>query len=134
MLQDKLDAFELDFETNQAPPVAVALFHKATAELIASGQAKRALKLGDQAPVFDLPNADGVLVNLNSLLVKGPVVLTFYRGAWCSYCNLDLQAIESTAAASIPAFSHPRQTVRSSGARLPLVLQASVFARRAAEP
>ncbi|MDY7560910.1 peroxiredoxin-like family protein [Pseudomonas sp. 10B1] len=37
------------------------------------------------------------------LLVKGPLVLTFYRGVWCPYCNLDLQAMEETRA-QIEAF------------------------------
>lgn len=96
-LQDKLDAFKADFETNKAPPAAVALFHKATAELIASGQAARTLKVGDRAPRFKLQDADGALVDSDELLAKGPVVLTFYRGVWCPYCNIDMQAIEAAA-------------------------------------
>jgi peroxiredoxin len=97
-LQDRLDAFKADFETNKAPPAAVAIFHKATAALIASGQAARALKVGDYAPAFNLPGADGAMVDSALLLKNGPLVLTFYRGLWCPYCNLDLQAIEAAAA------------------------------------
>ena len=97
-LQDRLDAFKADFESNKAPPAAVAVFHKATAELIASGQAARALKKGDRAPSFKLPDADGVLIDSARLLTKGAVVVTFYRGVWCPYCNMDLEAIEATAA------------------------------------
>jgi len=96
-LQDRLDAFKADFENNKAPPEAVAAFHRATAELIASGQAERALKAGDRAPAFTLPDADGVAVSSSDLLARGPLVLTFYRGVWCPYCNLDLQAIEAAA-------------------------------------
>jgi peroxiredoxin len=97
-LQDKLDALKADFEGKQAPPAVVQIFHKATAALIATRQAERALKVGDRAPAFTLPNAEGVAVDSTRLLAKGPLILTFYRGVWCPYCNLDLQAIEATAA------------------------------------
>lgn len=43
----------------------------------------KALAAGDRAPQFALPNARGLLVDLAELLAAGPVVLTFYRGAWC---------------------------------------------------
>lgn len=97
-LQAKLDAFKAHFEQNMAPAEAVAAFHKHTAELIASGQADRALKAGDKAPEFTLLNPDGDEVSSVELLAKGPLVVTFYRGVWCPYCNLDLQAIEEAAA------------------------------------
>jgi peroxiredoxin len=93
-LQDKLDAFKVEFETKLAPAAAVAVMHRVTDELIASGQAKRALKAGDRAPEFTLPDPDGKPVASRDLLAKGPLVVTFYRGAWCPYCNFDLQALE----------------------------------------
>jgi peroxiredoxin len=96
-LQDKLDAFKAEFEGKKAPPEVVAVFHKSTAELIASGQAARALKVGDRAPVFRLPDSEGTTVASTELLTNGPLVVTFYRGAWCPYCNMDLQAIEAAA-------------------------------------
>jgi len=52
------------------------------------------LKAGDKAPGFSLPNASGQLVHLQDLLKHGPVVLTFYRGAWCPYCNLQLRTYQ----------------------------------------
>ena len=79
-------------------PEVVAVMHKATADLIASGQAERTLKVGAQAPTFALPNAHGEIVRSADLLARGPLVLTFYRGIWCPYCNMDLQAIEAAAA------------------------------------
>jgi peroxiredoxin len=97
-LQDKLDAFKADFEGKKAPREVVAVMHKATADLIASGQAERTLKVGARAPIFALPNAQGELVRSTDLLARGPLVLTFYRGIWCPYCNMDLQAIEAAAA------------------------------------
>ena len=64
------------------------------AQLIASGATERALKEGEQAPDFTLPDAFGQPVTLAHLLQHGPVVITFYRGAWCPYCNLELHAYQ----------------------------------------
>jgi len=94
-LQDKLDALKTKFETEMAPPDVVAVMHRVTDELIASGQAGRALHAGDRAPVFALPDPDGKLVSSQDLLARGPLVLTFYRGAWCPYCNLALRAYQN---------------------------------------
>ncbi len=48
------------------------------------------IKTGEKAPPFSLPNAVGKTVALTELLEQGPVVITFYRGGWCPYCNLEL--------------------------------------------
>ncbi len=93
-LQGKLDALRTEFETKFAPPVVVEALHRSIDELIASGAGERALKAGDLAPPFVLPNADGEPVSSKDLLVRGPLVVTFYRGIWCPYCNFDLQALE----------------------------------------
>lgn len=106
-LQAKLDAFRHQFETTMAPPEAVAIIHRTTDELIATGQADRALKAGDRAPDFALPDADGRMVRAADLLASGPIALTFYRGVWCPYCNLDLQALEEVSNA-----------IRATGAQL----------------
>ncbi|PMS15475.1 alkyl hydroperoxide reductase [Trinickia dabaoshanensis] len=96
-LQDKLDAFRADFKAGKppfnAPPEIHPVMERATAELIASGQAGRAIKAGDRAPHFNLKDQDGNDVSSAALLVKGPLVVTFYRGVWCPYCNIELQAI-----------------------------------------
>lgn len=52
------------------------------------------LNVGERAPDFTLPNAYGKPVSLSAQLAKGPVVLAFYRGAWCPYCNLELKALQ----------------------------------------
>ncbi len=54
-----------------------------------------ALKVGEKAPNFALPNPKGETVSLATLLSKGPVVVTFYRGSWCPYCNLQLRALQA---------------------------------------
>lgn len=53
-----------------------------------------AARTGDRAPDFVLPNATGVAVRLSRMLEDGRVVLVFYRGAWCPYCNLELRAYQ----------------------------------------
>ena len=54
-----------------------------------------ALNLAQSAPRFELPNQKGEQVLLEELLAHGPVVITFYRGSWCPYCNLQLRALQS---------------------------------------
>lgn len=50
------------------------------------------LPVGERAPDFTLPDANGQMVRLDAQLRQGPVVLVFYRGAWCPYCNMQLKA------------------------------------------
>ena len=95
-LQDQLNAFKEQFKT-MAPEGAIEAFGRSTQELIDSGQAERALKAGDKAPDFVLTDSDRGEVALKDLLAKGPVVLTFYRGVWCPYCNIELKALEQVA-------------------------------------
>ena len=92
-LQKKLDAFKELFKV-QAPPGAFDAFARSTKELIESGQAERAVQAGDPAPDFTLTDQNGNDVALTDLLDKGPVVLSFYRGVWCPYCNIELKALE----------------------------------------
>ncbi|MEN2402323.1 peroxiredoxin-like family protein [Flavobacterium sp. MC2016-06] len=97
-LKEKLAALKIEAETKLLPAHAVEILHRATNELIASGAQERVLKIGDTAPSFKAFDSDGNLVSSEILLEKGPIVLTFYRGVWCPYCNLDLQALEETRA------------------------------------
>jgi peroxiredoxin len=98
-LQDRLDAFKADFVSGRLPfkPTKEVLdaMHRATAQLIESGQAQRAKKAGDLAPEFTLTDSDGKPVSSRELLAKGPVVVSFYRGVWCPYCNMELQALQA---------------------------------------
>jgi peroxiredoxin len=97
-LQDRLDALKADFESGRFPlkPSKEVLdtMHRGTDELIASAQAQRARKAGDTAPEFILADPDGKPVSSRELLAKGPLVVSFYRGIWCPYCNLELQALQ----------------------------------------
>ena len=97
-LQDRLDAFKADFVAGRLPfkptEERLATMKRATDALIASGQAQRAKKAGDVAPEFALLDPDGKQVTSRELLAKGPLVISFYRGVWCPYCNLELKALQ----------------------------------------
>jgi peroxiredoxin len=97
-LQDRLDAMREDFENGRFPlvPTQAQLdtMSRATQSLIDSRQAEKALEAGDTAPEFTLRDAGGATVSSRELLARGPLVVTFYRGVWCPYCNYDLQALE----------------------------------------
>lgn len=85
-LKDRLEEFKRTFESGappyNAPPEALAMMHRATAELKASGIEDRALKIGDHAPDFALFNQDHIEVSSKDLLRKGPMVVSFFRGHW----------------------------------------------------
>lgn len=54
----------------------------------------KSLPVGELAPDFELPNIHGYRVALKDRLQQGPVVLSFFRGGWCSFCNLELRALQ----------------------------------------
>jgi len=56
--------------------------------------ARTMLKVGDRAPAIMLQNAKGAIVDVSTLLKKGPVIVTFYRGGWCPFCNRQLSGIQ----------------------------------------
>jgi peroxiredoxin len=81
------------------PAEVTALFDRCIDEVRRQGIADRALEVGATAPLFVLPDAHGGEILLAELLAEGPVVLTFYRGGWCPYCNLELRAYAERMAA-----------------------------------
>jgi peroxiredoxin len=99
-LQEELDAFKAAFEAGKPPyrasKTTVDQMHRATAELRASGAAERALKVGDKAPSFELHDSEATWVSSEKLLAQGPLIVSFYRGVWCPYCNIELKALERT--------------------------------------
>ena len=80
-LADQLALQKQGFLKN-APPEAVKTMGQVMARLKASGVTGRALKQGDTAPLFNLPDAAGRMVSLQKRLDRGPAIVTFYRGIW----------------------------------------------------
>ncbi|MBK1828592.1 redoxin domain-containing protein [Haloferula rosea] len=94
-LNDSLEARK-DAFLDQAPAELLASQNRALRELEESGIYEKVLKVGDRAPDFSIKNQDGEDVRLSERLEHGPVVLTWYRGAWCPYCNITLAALADT--------------------------------------
>lgn len=78
----------------QTPEAVLQRIVAANGDLEAA-EARPGLAIGAQAPEFSLPNATGQPVSLSSRVAAGPVVLVFYRGEWCPYCNVYLRALQA---------------------------------------
>jgi peroxiredoxin len=78
----------------------------------AKSVAPKPLTAGVNAPCFVLPDPTGNLISSAELLSKGTLVVTFYRGVWCPYCQTDLRALAvaepelRSCGASIVAIAH----------------------------
>ncbi len=84
---------QLDQITANIPDAIASRIEAGVAEIDASGVAP-GLAVGDHAPNFTLPDALGRSVTVADLLVQGPVVIVFYRGEWCPYCNIQLRGLQ----------------------------------------
>jgi peroxiredoxin len=93
-LKAALDAFRAEFLAKFPAEIAV-MMQQATEQFAQDYATRNVLQVGDKAPDFELPNALGKLVRLSDRLDQGPVILTFYRGGWCPYCNLELRAYQA---------------------------------------
>ncbi|RKT26964.1 AhpC/TSA family protein [Paraburkholderia sp. RAU2J] len=135
-LQKRLDAFKATLESGLPPynvrRSVVDTLQRATDELIESGLAERAKRVGDVAPRFVLKDPDHRPVSSGKLIADGPLVLTFYRGVWIPYCNLDLQALQAALpdivvrGASLMAVSpqtgvNSRRTIRENRLSFPIL-------------
>ena len=94
--QEALRAYQAERARADGPPVSAEdrLVTAAAARDLTAAMPDPGLHVGDEAPDFTLPNAFGKTVRLRDLLAEGAVVLTFYRGAWCPYCNLQLRGLQ----------------------------------------
>jgi len=80
-----------------------------------TGIIEKALNVGDKAPNFTLKNAFSKSVSLYDELKKGPVVLTWYRGGWCPYCNITLHYLQE----KLPEFQKAGATLIALTPELP---------------
>lgn len=91
ILRSELDAFKASWlERVGAETARMVEDDNAALQTLAA----RALKAGAMFPGVKLPDQKGGTTNLAALMAEGPVVVTFYRGGWCPYCNLELRAFQ----------------------------------------
>lgn len=92
-LKDQLDAKKAAFGL-KADSTKKAIYKAGLEDVVASGITETAKQVGEKAPNFTLTNALGESVELAEYLKKGKVILTWYRGGWCPYCNLTLHELQ----------------------------------------
>ncbi|MEJ2199600.1 MAG: peroxiredoxin-like family protein [Desulfuromonadaceae bacterium] len=91
-MQGQLDAVHR--EISAKVPDLAEKFDADTAEAIRQGLGGEALTKGARIPDFELPDQLGRPIRSVDLLAKGPLVISFYRGSWCPYCNVELHALQ----------------------------------------
>jgi peroxiredoxin len=93
-LQSQLHAMHL--RILEDAPNEGAAFDADTDQLVQAGIGSAAPKIGDLAPDFRLPDQLGREVDSRALRTEGPLVISFYRGNWCPYCNLEMRALQQS--------------------------------------
>jgi peroxiredoxin len=90
-LKERFEEFKAGF-SGKVPEAAKKTMKEGVDAVRASGQLDRLPKVGQPAPALKLPDATGKTVEVAELAKSGPVVIVWYRGQWCPYCNLELAA------------------------------------------
>jgi peroxiredoxin len=80
-------------ESRKLLPDLEAIYDELIARLGSNQDQIRVPTIGERLPNFLMSDSEGRLVDLSSLLSKGPLVVSFNRGAWCDYCGLELHAL-----------------------------------------
>jgi len=92
-LDKELLAYRQSF-LQKASQEKIESFEQGIQKVIETGILDQAITVGNKAPLFTLQNATGEAVSLEAYLAKGPVILTWYRGGWCPYCNITLRFLQ----------------------------------------
>jgi len=93
-LTNQINEFREEF-LPQLPEGVAGKLDEGVQKMLASHGETNALKVGQKMPSFSLSSATGRVVYSENLLKEGPVVISFYRGGWCPYCNLELKALQN---------------------------------------
>lgn len=78
----------------QVPQEVLEAFGKSIEDLKTKNIEEKSIKLGAIMPDFSLPNAKNEIIHSKEILKNGKMIVAFYRGSWCPYCNLELKAFQ----------------------------------------
>ena len=126
-LEQKIKEYDA-IKRTKVPGDVLAVMEGATEALRASGLGQGAFVTGDQFPDFALPDQHGVVRPLSHYLAEGPVVLNIYRGGWCPYCNLEMQALNI----ALPEFVKRGVTLLGLTPEMPTTVQDTLTANELA--
>lgn len=79
---------------SKIPEDVQQIIGQAGLDLLTAGILDRPLRESDKIPNFSLPNAIGKFIQIQDPLKSGLLVISFYRGGWCPYCNLELRSLQ----------------------------------------
>ena len=92
-LAKQIEQFNNELAT-QVPQEVLEAFGKSIKDLKTKNIEEKSIKLGAIMPDFSLPNAKNEIIHSKEILKKGKMIIAFYRGSWCPYCNLELKALQ----------------------------------------
>jgi peroxiredoxin len=83
----------------QMPKEQAHVISKSIQDLVQTWNPANTINVGQPFPDFSLSDATGKQVSMKELLAKGPLLISFYRGGWCPYCNMALKALQDSLSA-----------------------------------
>ncbi|MDR0265773.1 MAG: AhpC/TSA family protein [Sphingobacterium sp.] len=85
---------KLNADLANLPSEVKETFRRSIEDLSAMNLIEKSIQVGDKFPDFSLLNKESKYIELGELLIKGKVIVAFFRGSWCPYCNLELRALQ----------------------------------------
>ena len=92
-LATQIQQFNIELAA-KVPQEVLEAFGKSIEDLKTKNIEEKSIKIGETIPNFSLKNAKNEVVNSSDILKNGKMIIAFYRGSWCPYCNLELKALQ----------------------------------------